>query len=167
MIPETVGVSEGAMDGGRTANAKVTYSHIHPGDSAGAVNDSILPSAWNGVDGSKDKTIPRFTWVGKQGSEEWIAYEFPKALSIGRTDIFWAADQVETDFPETFRIEHWDNGTWKAVELDADYMNAVDLYAGYHFTILRFKPVTTTKLRFVAQLKPGMSSGILEWRLPY
>jgi hypothetical protein len=40
-------------------------------------------------------------------------------------------------------------------------------YAGYHFSILRFKPVTTTKLRLVAQLKPGMSSGILEWRLPY
>lgn len=39
--------------------------------------------------------------------------------------------------------------------------------AGYHFTILRFKPVTTSKLRFVAQLKPGMSSGILEGRLPY
>ncbi|MEJ6643495.1 MAG: hypothetical protein QNL33_09570 [Akkermansiaceae bacterium] len=88
-------------------------------------------------------------------------------MSIGRTDIFWAADQVETDFPETFRIEHWDNGTWKAVELDADYVNAADLYAGYHFTILRFKPVTTSKLRFVAQLKPGMSSGILEGRLPY
>lgn len=167
MIPETVGVKEGAMDGGRTANARVTFSHMHPGDSAGAVNDCILPSAWNGVDGSKDTTIPRFTWIGKQGSEEWIAYEFPEALSIGRTDIFWAADQVETDFPETFRIEHWDNGRWKAVELDADYLNAVDLYAGYHFTILRFTPVRTSKLRIVAQLKPGMSSGILEWRLPY
>ena len=53
------------------------------------------------------------------------------------------------------------------MELDADYMNEVDLYADYHFTVLRFKPVTTTKLRLVAQLKPGKSSGILEWRLPY
>ncbi|MBI1176966.1 hypothetical protein GC207_05950 [bacterium] len=167
MIPETMGTKEGPIDGGRATTARVTCSSVKPGDSATAVNDGILPSAWNGVDGSKDKTIPRFTWAGKQSDNEWIAYEFPEPLSIGRTDIFWAADHEETDFPKTFHIEYWENGNWKTVELDADYMNAVDLYSDSHFTIVRFKPVTTAKLRLVAELKAGKSSGILEWRLPY
>src|SRR5690606_5813445 len=47
MIPETVGVKEGPIDGGRATTATVTCSSVNPGDSATAVNDGILPSAWN------------------------------------------------------------------------------------------------------------------------
>jgi len=167
MALEKADAKPGLIDGGRTAGAKVTFSHKHEGDKEGAVNDGILPTPWNGTNGAKDTSIPRFTWIGKKGTKEWIAYEFPKPISIWRSDVFWFNDEKETDFPKDFVIEYWEAGQWKVAKLDADYFKAVDFYAGYHYSTVRFKPVTTTKLRMTVQLKPDKSGGILEWRLPY
>lgn len=77
MIPEIVGAKEGPMDGGRTAGAQVTYSSLRPGDSAGAVNDSILPQAWNGVDGSKDKAIPPSPGWASRAAKSGSRMNFP------------------------------------------------------------------------------------------
>ena len=160
-IPETSAVA--GPDRGRVGDATVSWSFKNGGDTGAALNDGLLPKD------SNDQTIPRFTWWSHQGTEEWIAYEFPQPLTVWRSDLFWFSDASAgggCDFPQTFRHEYWDGGAWRPVQLDADYANAADLYSGGHFTIVRFAPVTTTRIRLVVQLRPGKSGGLLEWRLP-
>lgn len=162
-IPESASAAPVTPDRGRLADATVTYSHKNAGDSAAALNDGILPVH------SNDQSIPRFTWWSHQGTEEWVAYEFPAPQTVWRSDIFWFSDAEAgggCDFPQAFRHEYWDGSAWRPVALDADYGHAVDLFASHHFSIVRFAPVTTTRIRMLAQLKPGKSGGILEWRLP-
>jgi DUF1680 family protein len=161
MVPETAGAVPAQPDRGRVANATVTYSFKNGGDTETAVNDGILPT-------TDPNAIPRFTWWSHQGTQEWIQYDLPLAMTVGRSDILWYEDASQgggCDYPQSFSHEYWDGSSWQPLELLHDYMNMIDLYGG-HFTILRFSPVTTTKVRLQVQLKPGKSGGILEWRLP-
>jgi uncharacterized protein len=160
MIPESAGAAAVAPDRGRLANATATASF---GGAAAAVHDGLLPA------NSGDPSIPRFTWWSHQGTEEWIELSFPAPLRVWRSDLFWFNDSPSgggCDFPASFRHEYWTGTAWAPLILDADYESAVDLYAPWHFTIVRFQPVTTTKVRLIARLKPGKSAGLLEWRLP-
>jgi hypothetical protein len=162
-LPEAAGSVVTPPDRGRLADATVSWSYKNAGDTGAALNDGLLPHDAN------DQSIPRFTWWSHQGTEEWVAYEFPSPIRVWRSDLFWFSDAKAgggCDFPTTFRHEYWNGSGWSPLVLDADYMNAVDLYADGHFTIVRFAPVTTRKVRLVVQLKPGKSGGILEWRLP-
>jgi hypothetical protein len=161
MAPETAGAVTPPLDRNRVGNAVVSYSYKNAGDTETAVNDGILP-------GSGPNVIPRFTWWNHQGTQEWIQYDLPQAMSVGRSDILWYEDASQgggCDLPQSFSHDYWNGSSWQPLQLLHDYMNMIDLYGG-HFTILRFTPVTTTKVRLKVQLKPGKSGGILEWRLP-
>jgi hypothetical protein len=163
MVPESAGAVGDAPDRGRLANAGVSWSHKFEHDSGAAVNDGIWPKNAN------DQTIPRFTWWSHQGTDEWIAYEFPAPLSVWRSDIFWFSDASGgggCDFPQSFRHEYWTGSGWAPLPTLHPYEQAVDLFADGHFSTVRFAPVTTTKIRLHVKLKPGKSGGILEWRLP-
>jgi len=147
---------------GRTAAATVSYSYKNPTDTETAVNDGIVSA------NQADQTIPRFTWWGHTGSAEWIAYTFPSPVTVGRSDILWYVDAPSgggCDYPQTISHEYWDGAAWQPVSLLHDYGDEIDLFGG-HFTIVRWSPVTTTKIRLSVQLQPGKSAGILEWRLP-
>lgn len=159
MVPETSGAAAVQPDRGRMGNATITASF---GGDVAAVKDGILPTT------ASDESIPRFTWWNHTGTQETITAEFP-AMTVARSDVFWFRDAGSgggCDFPASIRHEYWDGGAWRTLQPDSDYDHAVDLFDGGHFTIVRFVPVTTTKVRLVAQLRPGKSAGILEWRLP-
>lgn len=160
MIPETSSAAPVPSDRGRLADATATASF---GGNTAAVNDGILPVH------AGDTSIPRHTWWSRTGTEEWIELAFPSPLRVWRSDVFWFRDAGTgggCDFPASFRHEYWTGSGWAPLVLDADYDSMVDLYADGHFTIVRFHPVTTAKVRLVVQLKPGQSAGVLEWRLP-
>ena len=160
MIPETPGAAAPVFDKNRVGNATVSYSYKNAGDTEAALNDGILPANGTG-------TIPRFTWWSHKGTAEWVQYDFPAPLTLNRSDVLWFEDAGsggDCDFPQSCNLQYWNGGGWQSVTLLHDY-NGNDLFGG-HFTILRFAPVTTTKFRLNAQLKPGKSAGILEWRLP-
>ncbi|HEX7897542.1 MAG TPA: beta-L-arabinofuranosidase domain-containing protein [Planctomycetota bacterium] len=160
MVPESAGAAASPPDRGRLADATATASF---GGTAAAVHDGLLPA------NSEDGSIPRFTWWDHKGTEEWIQLDFPAPLRISRSDLYWFNDSGlggGCDFPSSFRHEYWTGSGWAPLVYDADYDAAVDLFANWHFTIVRFHPVTTTKVRLIAQLKPGKSAGLLEWRLP-
>jgi hypothetical protein len=161
MIPETSGAATAPVDRNRVGNATVSYSYKNASDTAGAVNDGLLPITDSG-------SIPRFTWWGHSGTSEWIQYDLPGPITLGKSEILWYEDASSgggCDYPQTFNHQYWDGGAWQTLTLQHDYMNMIDLYGG-HFTILRFNPVTTSKIRLNVQLKAGKSAGILEWRLP-
>lgn len=159
MVPETAAAAPVPLDQGQVGNAIVTYSHKNPSDSTNAPKDGIWPKD------AHDQTIPRFTWWSHKGIEEWIQYEFPQAISIWRSDIYWYNDNSETTFPQSFRHEYWDGSVWKPMQLIHNY-GGNDLYANEHYSVVRFYPVTTTRIRLYVQLQPNKSAGILEWHLP-
>jgi DUF1680 family protein len=160
MVPETTGAATPPVDKNRVGNATITYSYKNASDTETALNDGIIPGDPN--------TIPRFTWWSHQGTQEWVQYDLPAPITIGRSDIRWYEDASQgggCDYPQTFSHEYWTGSSWAPLQLSHDYMNMIDLYGG-HFTIVRFTPVTTSKIRLKVTLKPGKSAGILEWRLP-
>lgn len=162
-IPETTATANNnAPDQGRLANATVTYSYKNAGDSAAAINDGLLGTS------SNDQSIPRFTWWSHLGTAEWIAYEFPQPLTLWRSDIMWFDDGGGCGIPQSYNLEYWNGATgqWAPVQLTADYMHAADQFSGGHPSVVRFTPVTTTKIRCNVQLQSGKSGGVLEWRLP-
>jgi hypothetical protein len=162
-IPESIATANNnAPDQGRIGNATVTYSHKNANDSADSIKDGLLGS------NSNDQSIPRFTWWSHLGTSEWVAYEFPQPITVWRSDIMWFDDGGDCRFPQSFNLEYWNTTTnqWAPVQLTAPYAQAVDLFAEWHPSVLRFTPVTTTKMRCNVQLRSGKTGGILEWRLP-
>src|SRR5581483_8467235 len=107
-------------------------------------------------------------WWSHQGTAEWIQYDLPAPITISRSDIAWYEDASQgggCDYPQSFSHEYWNGSSWQPVTLAHDYNNMIDLFGG-HFTIVRFAPVTTSKIRLKVILRPGKSAGIFEWRLP-
>jgi hypothetical protein len=163
MVPESAGAAAVILDRGRLAGATATWSYKNASDTGAALNDGVWPK------GSNDGSIPRFTWWSHQGTDEWVAYEFPAPLRIWRSNLYWYADAEGgggCDFPKSFSHEYWNGSSWRPLALAHDYGNTNDLYSGGHFTVVRFAPVTTSKVRLQVKLKPGKSGGVLEWRLP-
>jgi hypothetical protein len=162
MVPETIGAAATLPEQNRASGAAISYSYKNATDSAAALNDGILPH------GSNDNAVPRFTWWSHQGTAEWVQYDLPSSMTVWRSDIFWYADAEQgggCDFPESFSHEYWNGSSWQPLVYAQNY-GGNDLFSGGHFTIVRFNPVTTTKVRLKVQLKAGKSGGILEWRLP-
>ncbi|MET1075682.1 MAG: RICIN domain-containing protein, partial [Umezawaea sp.] len=63
--------------------------------------------------------------------------------------------------PASWRVEYLTSaGTWQAVAGASGYGTGLNAYNNTTFTA-----VTTTALRVVAQLKPGFSGGILQWKV--
>jgi uncharacterized protein len=163
MVPESAGAVPVPVDQGRVGNATVSWSYKNASDTGAACNDGIWPK------GSNDGSIPRFTWWSHQGTDEWIAYEFPAPLSVWRSDLYWFSDADQgggCDFPQSFSHDYWNGSSWVPLVPLHDYASAVDLYSGGHYTIVRFPAVNTTRIRLNVKLKPGKSGGLLEWRLP-
>ncbi|MBA3685927.1 MAG: hypothetical protein H0W72_11905, partial [Planctomycetes bacterium] len=165
MIPETAEACARPLDRGRLGAAELSCSYVNPNDTTDAVRDGRLGS------GSGDQGIPRFTWWGHKGTQEWIAYTFNSPQTFWRSDVLWFDDSAAGGgcaMPRAFHLEWWDAPTerWQAVALDADYQRAGDRFATHHPSVVRFAPVTTTRIRLVVELAPERSCGILEWRLP-
>jgi len=161
MVPESVGAVNAPLDKNRVGNATISYSYKNAADTETALNDGLIPPG-------DQFSAPRFTWWSHQGTSEWVQYDLPAPVTINRSDILWFEDASQgggCDYPSTFNHQYWNGSSWQPLVLQHDYMNMIDLYGG-HFTIVRFQPVTTSKVRLNVTLRPGKSAGILEWRLP-
>lgn len=176
MIPTSAANAVTKLDRGQTENAVVSYSYKAQNDSPAALNDGILPHRANNASasqGSQDQSIPRLTWWNNLGTQEYVQYTFPAPIDANRCDVLWFYDTNTggaCDFPQSFQVQYWDETMsgpekWRNVVLDANY-GGNDLFSDYHFSVLRFMPVRTTKLKLVIQSKPGKTAGILEWRVP-
>ena len=133
----------------------VRASHCWEGDSVGAVCDDKVPAR------SNDQSIPRFTWWPRQGSREWIERDFKQPRTISRVAVYWFDDtgQGGCRVPASWTLLYRDDGQWKPVTGASAFGVARD-----RFNEVTFDPVKTDGLRLEAQLQPGFSGGILEWR---
>lgn len=151
-LPQDMSATRPSMPPTLTTNAKITASHEVK--SISAINDGLMP---------KDETDrpPYYHWWPKEGTTEWIAYEFPKAEKISSSSIYWYDDSPwgGCRLPESWKLYFKDtNGNWVPVKNISSYKAE----KGTNNTV-RFEPVTTTALKVEVKMPEKHASGIVEW----
>lgn len=120
------------------------------------VNDGEEPTRSNRGGGSS------FDWWPAFGSTEWLQYDFPKASTVSKTQVFWFDDTGSggVKVPVSWRLLYKDGDQWKPVESVSPYTVEKDKW-----NLVSFKPVTTTAVRIEITAQRGVSSGVIEWKI--
>lgn len=130
---------------------------------------SNLQEAWGYNDqwepaSSSDNSKPYHYWWLRKGTKENIGYEFDKEEKISSVDVYWLdLDHYDGDFrtPESWTLYYRDKkGKWKPVEAKTPFGVEKNRY-----NHMDFKPVKTKALKLVAQLRKGVSGGVIEWKV--
>ncbi|MDD4515576.1 beta-L-arabinofuranosidase domain-containing protein [Massilibacteroides sp.] len=136
-----------------TTNAKITGSHL--GSAVSSINDGLLPKDEN------DRSVPYYHVWPKEGTTEWLAYEFEKTEEVSFTSVFWYDDGPwgGCRVPESWTIYYKDStGAWKPVENQGSYKTVKGQPNEVSFT-----PVTTKALKLEFKSAPKYASGLFEW----
>jgi hypothetical protein len=152
----TIGTGPDACDWTKhptTIKASASFAKV---DHPSSLNHGMEPAA------SNDDTVPRFTWWDHKGTTEWVEYDFGQPVIVSASSVYWFDDTGKGGcrVPQSWRLLYNDGGSWKPVENTSDYGTAVN-----RFNRVTFKPITTAALRLEAQLKNGVSGGVLEWKV--
>jgi len=122
-----------------------------------AINDGLVPKDEN------DRTIPYYHWWPKEGTTEWISYDFASEKTVNRSSVYWFDDAPwgGCRVPQSWKIYFKDkNGEWAPVENTVPY--GVEKGFGNE---VQFKPVTTKALKIEVKLPEKNASGIFEWEV--
>ncbi len=137
------------------SESKVDASHEVK--SISAINDGLVPKEVN------DRTIPYYHWWPKEGTTEWISYDFDTEKSVSHSTVYWFDDAPwgGCRVPQSWKIFYKEkNGEWAPVENDGSY--GVEKDFGNE---VQFKPVTTKALKLEVKLPEKNASGIYEWQV--
>ncbi len=130
-----------------------------------AVNDLLAP------DWAFDESTPYLSWLGHEGTTEWLQYDFQQTQNIYGLEIYWL-DDTEPKYPfkswdyDTYRIpqswyvEYWNGNAWQQITDTSGYYSRRG-----QFNSVTFDPLQTDKIRVLANLKSGYSGGIYECRV--
>ena len=136
------------------STSKVTGSHRA---NYSAINDHLLPKD------SNDHSIPYFHWWPKEGTTEWICYEFPEAGQVSESTIWWFDDGPwgGCRVPKSWKLYYEDaNGNFQPVQAKSAYGTKKDVA-----NRVTFKPVRTKKLKLEVQLPERYAAGLFEWEV--
>ncbi|MFB7569677.1 beta-L-arabinofuranosidase domain-containing protein [Streptomyces sp. NPDC056165] len=112
---------------------------------------------------SFDQSIPRFTWWDRTGTEEWVRYEYAEPVRTSGVSVYWYDDTGHgaCRVPQSWQLEYRSPaGAWQPVSGASAYGTATDT-----FNHVSHEPVTATALRLLVRLRPGVSGGVLAWRV--
>ncbi len=112
---------------------------------------------------SSDTSKPYHYWWLKRGTLETLVYNFDRPYTVSAVDVYWLDfDHYDGNFrvPASWKLYYKKGAQWKEVEALSPYGTEKDTY-----NRLSFKPVKTTALKIAAQLQPGESGGIIEWKV--
>ena len=125
---------------------------------AGGVNDQWEPLR------SSDTSKPYHYWWLKRGTKESISYRFDRPYRVSNVQVYWLDfDHYDGDFrtPSSWALYYKKaDGSWAEVEEHSAYTVDRDRYNS-----VSFRPVETQELKMVVQLRPGVSGGVLEWKV--
>lgn len=142
-----------ARPAGAVATYKITASHQT--SSLSSVADGLVPQDEN------DRTIPYYHWWPKNGSTEWVAYEFPQARKVSSAEVYWFDDAPwgGCRVPRSWSLYYKDNaGQWQPVANPGEYtVRKGDA------NMVTFDPVTTTAMKLEVVLPEKNSAGVFEW----
>lgn len=142
-----------ARPAGTVATYKITASHQT--SALSSVADGLVPQDEN------DRTIPYYHWWPKNGSTEWVAYEFPQARKVSSAEVYWFDDAPwgGCRVPRAWSLYYKDNaGQWQPVANPGEYtVRKGDA------NMVTFDPVTTTAMKLEVVLLEKNSAGVFEW----
>ena len=142
-----------ARPAGTVATYKITASHQT--SALSSVADGLVPQDEN------DRTIPYYHWWPKNGSTEWVAYEFPQARKVSSAEVYWFDDTPwgGCRVPRSWSLYYKDNaGQWQPVANPGEYtVRKGDA------NMVTFDPVTTTAMKLEVVLPEKNSAGVFEW----
>ena len=142
-----------ARPAGTVATYKITASHQT--SALSSVADGLVPQDEN------DRTIPYYHWWPKNGSTEWVAYEFPQARKVSSAEVYWFDDAPwgGCRVPRLWSLYYKDNaGQWQPVANPGEY----SVRKG-DANMVTFDPVTTTAMKLEVVLPEKNSAGVFEW----
>lgn len=142
-----------ARPAGTVATYKITASHQT--SALSSVADGLVPQDEN------DRTIPYYHWWPKNGSTEWVAYEFPQARKVSSAEVYWFDDAPwgGCRVPRSWSLYYKDNaGHWQPVANPGEY----SVRKG-DANMVTFDPVTTTAMKLEVVLPEKNSAGVFEW----
>ena len=120
-----------------------------------AINDRLVPKD------ETDRSVPYTHWWPKNGTTEWLCYEFPEVTTVQSATVYWYDDGPwgGCRVPQSWRILYQDaQGNWNPV-------SGADQYPTDKGTacIVNFIPVKTKALRLEVVLPADNSAGVFEW----
>ena len=136
------------------SQSRISASMMAP--SISAINDRMVPS-------EADRTAPYYHWWPKEGSTEWIAYNFPQQTSVSSASVFWFDDQPwgGCAVPKAWRIYYVNSmGNWVPV----DVLDSYPCERGVMCTV-NFEPVLTAAVKLEVEMQEGLSAGIYEFEV--
>lgn len=122
-----------------------------------SISDGLVPQDEN------DRSIPYYHWWPKQGTTEWISYEFPTEKEVGSATVYWYDDGPwgGCRVPKAWRMYYRDAaGDWQPVVNPSAY----GVEKGSANKVM-FDPVTTTAVKMEIDLPADNSAGLFEWSL--
>ncbi len=154
-LPVDLSATRPAMPPTVASESKVNASHNVK--SISAINDGLLPKDEN------DRTLPYYHWWPKEGTTEWISYDFAAEKTVSCSTVYWFDDAPwgGCRVPQSWKVFYKDkNGQWLPVESTNAY--GVEKGLGNEVS---FKPVTTKALKLEVKLAEKNAAGIFEWEV--
>lgn len=154
-LPQELSASRPAMPATLASESKVDASHKVK--SISAINDRLIPKDEN------DRSVPYYHWWPKQGTTEWVSYEFPVEATVSSVTVYWYDDAPwgGCRVPMNWKIYYKDaQGQWQSV-------SGVDKYGvekGIGNTA-NFDPVKTKAVKLEIIQPSDNSSGLFEWEV--
>ncbi len=140
-----------------TLASKSQVSASHPAKSLTSITDGLVPADEN------DRTIPYYHWWPKEGTTEWIVYEFPEKTEVSSSTVYWYDDAPwgSCRLPRSWKVYYKNEaGEWTAVP-DAD---AYPISKGNPNTV-HFAPVKTSAVKLEVVLPEKNAAGLYEWEI--
>ncbi|WNH11880.1 glycoside hydrolase family 127 protein [Thalassobellus suaedae] len=154
-LPIELNATKPAMAPTLASESKVDASHnVKP---IVAINDGLIPKD------AEDRTLPYYHWWPKEGTTEWISYNFDSEKTVSRSTVYWYDDKPwgGCKVPDYWKIYYKDaNNTWQPVENTTNY----GLEKGLANEVV-FKPVKTKAIKIEVKLAEKTAAGIFEWEL--
>lgn len=154
-LPNEVNATRPASVPTLASKSKIEASH--KASSLSSITDGLAPKDEN------DRTIPYYHWWPKEGTTEWISYEFPESMTVSSATVYWYDDGPwgGCRVPKSWKVYYKDAaGNWVDVENPDQY----GVKKGAPNTV-RFDPVKTSALKLEVVLPEKNASGIYEWEV--
>ena len=103
--------------------------------------------------------VNRWTSYESTREEDWLELDLGKATSFNRIELAIYDDRGGVQAPESYAVEYWGDEKWERAE-EAIYRP--EKPAGSQWNEVRFKPVSSSKVRILFKHKLPAKSGVTE-----
>lgn len=154
-FPDELSATRPVMPPSIASESKIEASQM--AKSISAINDRLLPRD------EHDRSAPYYHWWPREGTTEWISYDFGAPKTISGSSVYWFDDAPwgGCRVPESWRLLYRDaDGAWVPVANPSAYGIAKGTP-----NYVTFTPVSTDALKIEIELPAKNSAGMFEWEV--